>query len=143
MQLISLLLLIVIGLGSGLVVGAGFIAFITVLDIVPRAIQMTNTRGFLYHYQMVLVAGAVLGSLVPELGISFRLPVVIAVVVGWFMGIYVGFFVAALTEVINVLPIVARRLKIKREIAYLFTALSLGKALGSLVYWLFPNLWQY
>lgn len=143
MQLISLLLLTVIGLGSGLVVGAGFIAFITVLDIIPRAIQMTNTRGFLYHYQMVLVAGAVLGSLVPELGISFGLPVVIAVVVGWFMGIYVGFFVAALTEVINVLPIVARRLKIKREIAYLFTALSLGKALGSLVYWLFPNLWQY
>ena len=52
-----------IGLAGGLAVGSGFVAFITVLDIVPRLAQMSRTGGRDIHlYEHALVAGAVVST---------------------------------------------------------------------------------
>jgi stage V sporulation protein AB len=43
---------------------------------------------------------------------------------------------AALTEVVNVIPILAKRLRLEQWIAYLLLAMALGKMAGSLIQWL-------
>jgi stage V sporulation protein AB len=55
---------------------------------------------------------------------------------GLFAGCFVGMLAAALTEVINVLPIMAKRLGMDGYMMLLLTAMILGKVLGSLFEWL-------
>ena len=43
--------LIFIGLAGGLAVGSGFVAFITVLDIIPRLAQMSKTEEKICTYR--------------------------------------------------------------------------------------------
>ncbi len=51
-------------------------------------------------------------------------------------GIFIGMLAAALTEVMNVLPILAKRLHLGGFIHALVMAMVLGKVLGSLFDWL-------
>ncbi|MEH7228677.1 stage V sporulation protein AB, partial [Bacillus safensis] len=41
------LFVVLVGLGGGLTVGAGFVAFLTVLGIIPRLMQLTKTHRFI------------------------------------------------------------------------------------------------
>ncbi|GAA3322487.1 hypothetical protein GCM10020331_042560 [Ectobacillus funiculus] len=53
-------------------------------------------------------------------------------------GVFVGMLSAALTEVLNVLPILAKRIGVDgKKIVVLLMALVLGKVLGSLFHWLY------
>jgi stage V sporulation protein AB len=53
------------------------------------------------------------------------------------MGIFIGMLAAALTEVVNVIPIMAKRLKMQVHLVYLIMAMTMGKVAGSLFEWLF------
>jgi stage V sporulation protein AB len=48
MKILIDFILMVIGLAGGIAVGGGFVAFITVLDIVPRLVQMTRSYSVLF-----------------------------------------------------------------------------------------------
>lgn len=52
--------------------------------------------------------------------------------VGLFDGIFVGMLAAALTEVLNVLPILAKRLQMTHYLFGLLMAMVCGKVAGSL-----------
>lgn len=57
------ILLAIIGLGGGLAVGSGFVAFITVLDIIPRLAQLTNAHRYIRALEWSLVSGALFFTL--------------------------------------------------------------------------------
>ena len=136
-----IILLIVIGLAEGIVVGTALVAFLTILDIVPRLAQLTGTGDRCSFFEYSITLGAVFGTLSIFLGWNMRFPGFAAAVVGAVMGVFVGLLAAALTEVLNVLPILSRRLGLQREISSLLTAIIFGKVLGSLIYWMVPALW--
>ena len=48
------LLLMTIGFGGGLAVGTAAAAFITILQIVPRLVQISNTWKYIKLYQMTI-----------------------------------------------------------------------------------------
>ena len=52
-------------------------------------------------------------------------------------GIFNGMLAAALTEVLNVFPILSKRIGIQEKIIYLLMALVLGKIAGSLFQWIY------
>ncbi|MNO07833.1 hypothetical protein D3C81_2302000 [compost metagenome] len=52
-----------------------------------------------------------------------------------FNGIFVGMLAAALTEVLNVLPILAKRLHMQKYLLGLLMAMVFGKVAGSLFEW--------
>ena len=54
--------LIFIGLAGGLAVGSGFVAFITVLDIIPRLAQMSKTEEKICTYENALIIGALVST---------------------------------------------------------------------------------
>nr|MBT3116200.1 stage V sporulation protein SpoVAB [Streptococcus oralis] len=59
------------------------------------------------------------------------------VILGIFCGTFIGMLAAALTEVLNVLPILAKRVGIEGKIVVLLVALVLGKVIGSLFHWIY------
>lgn len=61
----------------------------------------------------------------------------IAVPVGLLAGVFVGMLAAALTEVLNVLPILAKRIGLRSKIIILLMAIVIGKIAGSLFHWLY------
>ena len=50
-----------IGLSSGFAVGAGFVAFLTVLGVIPRLTQLTKTMQYIHFYEWAIVIGVVMG----------------------------------------------------------------------------------
>jgi stage V sporulation protein AB len=126
-----------IGFAGGIAVGGGFVAFLAVLGIIPRLVQLTKSVHYVQAYEWAVITGALTGS-----WCSLRDTVLSAshfwiVPLGLLCGVFVGMLSAALTEVLNVLPILAKRIGVDGKIIILLMALVLGKVLGSLFHWLY------
>ncbi|MEI4790510.1 stage V sporulation protein AB [Bacillus sp. FJAT-53060] len=130
------LFVVFVGLGGGLTVGAGFVAFLTVLGIIPRLMQLTKTQRFIQGYEAAVICGAVVGGW-GTLSLShLHLSKWLTLPIGLLSGIFVGMLAAALTEVLNVLPILTKRIGMDGKIVLLLMAIVLGKVFGSLFHWL-------
>jgi len=127
---------IVVGLAGGLAVGSGFVAFITVLDIIPRLTQIVKGYQYIAWFQTALILGAMTFTLLDFREVIMFLPAPFTAVIGGFSGIFVGMLAAALTEVLNVLPILAKRLNMAHVILFLLMAMVFGKIAGSLFHWI-------
>ncbi|NRD80634.1 stage V sporulation protein AB [Bacillus sp. BRMEA1] len=134
---IKILIVLFVGLASGLAVGSGFVAFLTVLGIIPRLTQLSKTMKMIRQYEWAVVIGAFSGVIAslrdPEIGISayFLIPL------GLTGGVFVGMLAAGLTEALNVFPILAKRIRLDGEIVILIMAIVLGKMIGSIFQWVY------
>ncbi len=132
----EILLIILFGVSGGALVGTSGAAFITLLDIIPRLAQLTNSSRLIRFYQGILITSTVLITLLYFLGMSISIFKIMLIPFGFTLGVFVGLLASALAEVINVIPVLVRRLKIRKHVFIALFALSLGKVIGSLVYWL-------
>jgi stage V sporulation protein AB len=136
MEWLQGLLLSVVGLAGGFAVGSAFVALLIVLDLIPRLVQLTRA----YRRSVVFESGILLGAMywicADLFDWSYRLPAYLLLLPAILQGLFVGMFAAALTEVLNVIPIVSKRLKLKPYLFPLLLAMVLGKVMGSLVDWL-------
>jgi len=128
--------MILIGLGGGLLEGAGVASFLTLLDIVPRLTQLTNSYKYVSFYQNILILSSVSVTLGLFFNIKLYLSKFLLIPIGLFFGMYIGLLAGALAEILNVIPVLERRLKLKKNIYYPMIAISLGKVIGSLIQWL-------
>jgi stage V sporulation protein AB len=134
---INILILGFVGLAGGLAVGSGLVAFLTVLGIIPRLTQLTKTMKMIHFYEWAVVFGALIGSVFSLNSFTLGFTPYILVPMGLLSGIFVGMLAAALTEVLNVLPILTKRIGINDRIITLLMAIVLGKVLGSLFHWIY------
>ncbi|MCY9664771.1 stage V sporulation protein AB [Paenibacillus alginolyticus] len=126
-----------IGLAGGIAVGSGMVAFLVVLDIIPRLAQITRSFSKIHAYEAAVVLGSLLFTWVDFSDAKVHLFPMGAAVVGIFAGCFVGMLAAALTEIINVLPILAKRVGMGSYMILLLMAMIFGKVVGSLFEWLF------
>lgn len=134
---------VLLGLGEGIFVGTALVAFLTVLGLVPRLCHLTATGQYLYAYEWALVLGPLLGTLLAGWsGATLRGPGWVAAPVGLLMGMFVGMLTGALAEVLDVIPILGRRIGVQSRVGYLVLMVVVGKTLGSLLYWIVPGLSQ-
>lgn len=134
---ISILFIIFIGCASGLAVGSGFVAFLTVLGVIPRLTQLTKTMHFISWYEWAVVLGALIGTLGSIRDPVFSFSPYVTIPLGLAGGIFVGMLAAALTEVLNVLPILAKRVRVDDKLEILLMAIVIGKIFGSLFHWIY------
>lgn len=129
------ILLGALGLMFGAATSAGSFALLVTLEIVPRMAARTRTAGKVMTYETMITLGGITGcllSLFPFLripGIGWLTPLF-----GVAVGIFVGCQAVALAEILNVFPIMYRRLKLKKGLSLVLTAMALGKVAGSLFY---------
>ncbi|MBU9724028.1 stage V sporulation protein AB [Bacillus alkalicola] len=136
-MIMSLFILSMIGLSGGLAVGSGLVAFLTVLGVVPRLANLTKTENLLSLYEMSIVGGAIIGIWFSLGDPAFSFTNSLLVIIGLACGMFIGLLAAALTEVLNVFPILAKRIGLKGKVYILLWAIVLGKIAGSLYQWIF------
>lgn len=134
--------MVLIGFSSGVVVAAGVFALITALGIVPRLIERSSTREYIFFYENCIIFGGIGGTIISFWPIAIPIGNIGLLIIGVANGIFIGSLLVALAEFLNVLPIMNRRFKLTGGIAFFIVALGLGKSIGSLLYWLMPVLQQ-
>lgn len=126
---------IIIGFAGGLAVGCGFIAFLTVLGVIPRLIQLSKTAKLIGVYGACVISGSQFGTYLSFTNITWNQPVLFLILWGMIHGIFNGMVAAALTEVLNVIPIISKRIGMKEHLLWLIMAIVFGKIIGSLFQW--------
>lgn len=124
-------LLAIIGFAGGLIVAAGVFAFITLLGVLNRLASKTNTAKHILLYENMVILGGILGNtwFIYQWDIPFG--IIGLILFGLFSGIFVGCQAMALAEVLDVIPIFAKRIKIKYGMPYIVASIAIGKAVGA------------
>lgn len=132
---IKQLLLGGVGLTSGFAVAGGSFALIVALSVVPRIIGKSSTALEILRYENAMMAGGILGNIAvifPQIRLPFGKPLLL--VYGLCSGIYVGCLVMALSEIMNVFPVIFRRIRLKSGLFFVITCMAAGKVAGGLWY---------
>lgn len=136
---VSQLILGLIGLCGGLAVAAGTITLIIELGIIPRFAGITHTADKILLYEDMTLLGAVFGNTFFLYQYSLPFGNILLPILGLFSGIYLGAWIIALTEVLNVFPVLFRRLGIEKGISLIIISIAAGKIAGALIH--FMNGW--
>ncbi|MFD1955794.1 stage V sporulation protein AB [Paenibacillus thailandensis] len=127
----------VLGFSGGLAVGSASVALLIVFDLIPRLAQLGNAFRKAVWFETAVVCGSLYWTAADFFEWRFGLPDTWPLILpGLLDGVFVGMLAAALTEVMNVLPIMAKRLHLSKYTVGLVMAMVLGKLAGSLFDWL-------
>lgn len=127
------LIMALIGFGSGVVVAGGVIALIVGLGIAARYIGITHTGNHLWYYEDSILLGGLFGTFMTVYHVMIPVGMAGLAVLGLAAGIYVGGWIMALAEVVNIFPIFARRIGLVKGMSIIIIAVALGKTLGSML----------
>lgn len=135
---INKIILIWVAFGAGLAVAGGFIAFISLIGIVTRLAGITKTADAIVTYENSMAMGIILFNLFslyhPQL---FRfLPFngyLFIYMGGFFSGVFSGCLAGALAEVINIIPVFSRRVRLRKGFPYMVKAAAVGKCIGCII----------
>lgn len=134
MRILPEILLAMAGLSLGFFIASGLVALVIGLGIVTRYAGITKTAGSLRFYECCCMAGALFGDLFSLGTFSFSLPSWTAGVFWLFAGIYLGSWIIALGEVVNLFSILCRRIGLTRGLPFVILCMAAGKIAGSLYY---------
>ena len=114
------------------VIAGGVIALMVGLGIITRFVGITHTAKHVKGYETAILAGAIFGNLLTVHQIRIPLGIFGLVLMGVLFGIFVGGWILALAEIVNIFPIFARRIGITKGYSLIVIAIAVGKTAGSL-----------
>lgn len=148
MHALNYFLLILSGLSAGFLTAAAFVAFVAMLGIFPKVAAKTKTASQCILYENCLMLG-ILFSTYLQFFVSyesagfhgiphppFAIGLFILILIGLFGGIYIGFLIGGLSEVLNVIPIFARKAHLQSKVALIIFFLALGKGIFTCIQFL-------
>lgn len=126
--------LLFIGSCCGAAIAAGVFAFSVCIGVIARFIGKSHTSEHIYLYEHMVLLGGLYGNLmslfdVPMVGGIFGISVF-----GIFSGIFIGCLSISIAEILDVFPILFRRIQIKVGLPLIFFSFGIGKMAGSLLY---------
>lgn len=150
------ILLGIIGVSSGLIVSAGVFTVLISVGLIPRFAGKMHVARKIFVLEEMVVFGTLfggffsvfsdwgmIGAFVREReifgsratdGVWNLIGTVFLLVFGVFAGIFVGCLALAIAEMLNTIPIFARRIGFRHGLGIAILAVALGKLVGSLVY---------
>ena len=128
------------GFSAGLSIAAGTFAFIIMIGVIPRIIGRSHTGEHIMCYENAVLLGGVIGNIL-SVFLDLRIPLgrPLLIIFGFCAGIFVGSVAVALAEILQALPILFRRVKVKEGLPWLMIFMALGKMVGGFLYF-FENL---
>ena len=151
----------VVGLAAGLGVSGGVFTTLIAVGLIPRFAGKTHTAKHIFLYEEMVVCGTLFGGLISVffpflkiadwvaqvkkdgtisfvnewlLGIYPYFEVAFLVIYGLFAGIFVGCLALAIAEMLDSIPIFARRMKFRHGVGIVILCMAIGKTIGSLIY---------
>ncbi len=150
------ILLGIIGVSSGLIVSAGVFTVLISVGLIPRFAGKMHVARKIFVLEEMVVFGTLFGGFFSVfsdwgmVGAFVREHVVFGsrateglwnligtgflLLFGLFAGIFVGCLALAIAEMLNTIPIFARRIGFRHGLGIAILAVALGKLAGSLVY---------
>ncbi|MCD7764475.1 MAG: stage V sporulation protein AB [Lachnospiraceae bacterium] len=128
------LILILTGFSGGFLVAGGVASIMVGLGIITRFIGITHTARQILWYEDAILLGAVAGNIATVFDFELVTGVWLMAVAGLFIGIFVGGWILALAELVDVFPVYGRRLGIRHGVRGIVIALAIGKTVGSFLY---------
>lgn len=127
-----------VAVGAGFAVAGGFIAFISLIGIVTRLAGITKTANVIPTYENSMAMGLIVFNILslyhPNLRWVPQMAALLIVNFGSFLtGIFAGCLAGALAEVVNIIPIFSRRVKLRKGFPYMVKAAAVGKCIGCLI----------
>ena len=142
----------ILGVFSGLMVSGGVFTALLALGLVPRFAGKTRTANRILTYESAVVCGCIIGGLLSVFPTEAYLAkfvygfaifrtllweVVSGVLIaasGFFAGCFVGCVALAIAEMLDSIPIFARRIGFRQGLGIAVLSVAIGKSVGSLVY---------
>jgi len=140
----------IMGLAFGFFTAGAVFTTVIIVGLVPRFAARFHTARKVFQYEEWVIAGSLFGGLYgvfhplwqvapwAERGMALQCVSVAAVVV-WalFSGLFVGCLAIAIEEMLGGIPVLMRRVHIRKGLGILVLAIALGKTCGSFVYFFF------
>ena len=111
-MLIRYAMLAIACFASGVAISGGYFAFISMIGIFPKLLEKVKGARYYLLIECLLAYGAALANLIYVFKISVPVTWVGYTIICLFGGIFVGCLAGALTEVLNVIPLAARRFSV-------------------------------
>ncbi len=140
----------IVGIGFGLFTAGAVFTTVIVVGLVPRFAARFHTARKVFQYEEWVIAGSLLGGLygvfqqlwkvVPwaERGSVLQVLSMASLVI-WalFTGLFVGCLAIAIEEMLGGIPVLMRRVHIRKGLGILMLAIAIGKTCGSFFYFFF------
>lgn len=123
-----------LALSGGVIIAGGLVALLIELQLVSRYAGITHTAHRMLLYENCIIAGTVLGSLMSVYPIKFSLGSWTLYPLGLCGGIFMGSWIIALTEVLDIIPILSRRIGLKKGFTAIILVTAVGKMIASLLF---------
>mgnify|MGYP000965080705 CR=1 FL=1 len=130
-MLIRYAMLAIACFASGVAISGGYFAFISMIGIFPKLLE--NVKEARHYLLIECLLAYALANLIYVFKISVPVTWVGYTIICLFGGIFVGCLAGALAEVLNVIPIAARRFSVRRNLPYVIYGLAAGKLVGSVL----------
>lgn len=128
--------LALIGASFGMIVSAGVFTVLISVGLVPRFAGKTHTSRHVMLYENLIILGTLSGNVLSMWSFRMGLSAWLLVPVGVFAGIFVGCLALAIAEMLDTIPIFARRIGFRRGLGFAVLSIALGKAAGSLLFFI-------
>ena len=143
-----------ISLSAGFLAAGGVFTVLITIGLVPRFAGKTHTGRKVVLYEEFVIAGTIIGCILSvfekncqfgnfllKRGIMSEevwtiLGNIILLIFGVFAGIFIGCFALAIAEMLNTIPIFARRVGFRHGLGIAILSMALGKLAGSLIYFI-------
>ncbi len=135
-------LLVILGFGGGVVIAGAVFAFIAIIGVVPRLAQKTKTEQNIKFYEEVIIWGGIFGTTTMLFDYYIPIGTLAVIIFSLCIGIFYGGLAVSLAEVLNVIPILSRRGRIKEGMMYFMLAIAVGKLIGSVLYYFVPGFFK-
>lgn len=123
------------GIAAGAATAGGVLAFLTKIGIYPRMIGSSHTIRLLKFYEWMIILGIICSGIYSEYpNLTLHAGYWFVVLWGLCAGMFVGCVSAALAEVLNVFPILFRRLNVQSGMSFYMMMMALGKMTGAFWY---------
>ncbi|MDE7247401.1 MAG: stage V sporulation protein AB [Lachnospiraceae bacterium] len=150
------LFLAVIGVSAGLIVSAGVFTVLISVGLIPRFAGKMHVAHKVFVLEEAVIWGTLAGSFLSiynkwaQIGYYVRMHEIfgagategvwnlagtlIQIIFGLFAGIFVGCLALAIAEMLNTIPVFARRIGFRHGLGVAILAVAIGKLVGSLIY---------
>ena len=150
--MLKTLFLILVGASYGMLSSAGVFTVLVAVGLVPRFAGKTHTSRKVILFENMVISGTITGCLLtifnrychfgvwwqsrfPEkLTLWLGVGTVVQAVFGLFAGMFIGCLALAIAEMLDSIPILARRVSFRHGLGFAVLGIALGKLTGSLLY---------
>ena len=133
---------------AGSIVSMGVFSVLIAVSLIPRFAGKTDTAKHIFLYEDLVVIGIILGIVLSvftpyikpsewfsDYAVWEWIAKLLLILYGLFTGVFVGCLAVAIAEMLDAIPIFARRISFEKGIGIAVIAVAVGKLLGAFLYY--------